>query len=410
MAVKKSRPRAPKAQIPDMTGYENWSPQKFHHVRTQMRDYIYENFKLSDLLPGVWKWMKNQEYSAADIKAAKAATGTDSVRTVAAICVRMLDMGVPDYYEKHAEYWESLEGTSGTMKPLSEYIKAEIARAIENGKGVVVEEAKAEDENKNVYVPTIQDRIREQAQNACHAIDQWLDDYAEHKKDFNFTGHFTELGITQAHARKIKEFYTGEYEEYTEVVNHMPTPQQIAKITDEKQKDLAQQFREGYAHFSKADARKMLEGLEKVLSACDMVIEKAKTTRKPRVKKAPSKEKLVAKVKYKKQDDKYSIVSANPGELIEAKEVWVFNCKTRKLGKYIADDMTGPITVKGTSLVGFDEHKSVQKTLRKPEQQLKDFKSSGKVALRKFLEDINTTDTKLNGRLNEETVILKVSR
>lgn len=141
-----------------------------------------------------------------------------------------------------------------------------------------------------------------------------------------------------------------------------------------------------------------------------MVVEKAKTTRKPRVKKAPSKEKLIAKVKYKKQDVKYSIVSVHPSDMIDAKEVWVFNTKNRKLGKYIADDMTGPITVKGTSLVGYNEITSVQKTLRKPEEQLKTFKSAGKVALRKFLEDITTTDTKLNGRLNEETVILKVSR
>jgi len=407
MAVKKTRARAPKAQIPDMTGYESWSPQKFHHVRTQMRDYIYENFKLSDLLPGVWKWMKNQGYSATDIKAAKAATGTESVRTVAAICVRMLDMGVPDYYEKHAEYWEGLDGTSGTMRPLSEYVSEEIARAIEHGKNAV-EEEKVEEQKKG-YVPSIQDRIREQSYDACYAIDAWLEEYRNTKKDFNFAGHFAEKNVTQAHARKIRDFYTGEYEEYLELVNNFPTPQQIAKLTDEKEKDLAQQFREAYAHLSKTDIKKHLEGLEKILGACDVVIDKAKTTRKPRVKKAPSKDKQVAKVKYKKQDDTYQLVSVNPVDMLDAKEVWVFNCKTRKLGKYIADDMTGPITVKGTSLAGFDEHKSVQKTLRKPADSLKEFKKAGKVALRKFLEDINTTDTKLNGRLNSDTIILRVN-
>jgi len=407
MAVKKPRARAPKAQIPDMAGYESWSPQKFHYVRTKMRDYIYENFKLSDLQPGVWKWMKNEGYSAGDIKAAKAATGTDSVRTVAAICVRMLDMGVPDYYEKHAEYWEGLDGTNGVMKPLTDYIKAEIDRAIENGKDAVDEE-QAEEQKKG-YTPTIQDRIRDQSQEACHAIDAWLEGYRENKKDFNFAGHFAEKSITQAHARKIREFYYGEYEEYLELANSMPTPQQIAKITDEAEKDLTQQFRDAYSHLSKTDIKKYLEGLEKILGACDVVIDKAKTTRKPRVKKAPSKDKLVAKVKYKKQDDTYQLVSLNPVDMLEANEVWVFNVKTRKLGKYIADSMTGPISVKGTSLVGFDEHKSVQKTLRKPADTLKEFKKAGKVALRKFLEDIGTTDTKLNGRLNTDTIILRVN-
>ena len=50
----------------------------------------------------------------------------------------------------------------------------------------------------------------------------------------------------------------------------------------------------------------------------------------------------------------------------------------------------------------------MQKTLRKPVDQIKEFKDSGKVKLRTFLDDIKTTDTKLNGRCNPETVLLKV--
>ena len=47
--------------------------------------------------------------------------------------------------------------------------------------------------------------------------------------------------------------------------------------------------------------------------------------------------------------------------------------------------------------------------MRKPEDQLKEFKTSGKVALRSFLDDIKTTDTMLNGRCNPDTILLKVS-
>ena len=67
------------------------------------------------------------------------------------------------------------------------------------------------------------------------------------------------------------------------------------------------------------------------------------------------------------------------------------------------------LSVKGTTIQGYDESLSIQKTLRKPVEQLKEFKDSGKVKLRKFLDDIKTTDTKLNGRCNPETIILKVS-
>ena len=51
---------------------------------------------------------------------------------------------------------------------------------------------------------------------------------------------------------------------------------------------------------------------------------------------------------------------------------------------------------------------SIQKTLRKPEKQLKEFMGSGKVKLRTFLSDIKAVDTKLKGRINANTVILKV--
>ena len=71
--------------------------------------------------------------------------------------------------------------------------------------------------------------------------------------------------------------------------------------------------------------------------------------------------------------------------------------------------MTGPLTIKGTTIVGYDEHKSIQKTIRKPDDKLKEFKSAGKILLRKFLDDINATDTKLNGRINEDIILLKTT-
>ena len=143
---------------------------------------------------------------------------------------------------------------------------------------------------------------------------------------------------------------------------------------------------------------------------------KQKQLRKPRKPKVYSADKLVAKLKFKKVDEKYKLASIDPAQIIGASELWVFNVKTRKLGKYVASnidpkgmqrDGTG-LSVKGTTILGFDEKQSIQKTLRKPEEQLKEFKDSGKVKLRKFLEDIKTTDTKLNGRSNTDTVLLKV--
>jgi len=231
---------------------------------------------------------------------------------------------------------------------------------------------------------------------------------------FDFKSHFARTGVTQAHARRLKGFYENELADF-EDLERMPTAGQLKKMS-ELEADLWAQLKEGYAHLKKADIAKYTQAITSLLDALDFVIEQSKAKRKPRVAKPKSADKLVAKMKYLKVDDKYKLTSVNPVDVVGASELWVFNVKTRKLGKYVAANVdpkgmkregTG-LSIKGTTIEGFDESLSVQKTLRKPEEQLKAFKSAGKVALRKFMEEIATTDTKLSGRLNPDTVLLKV--
>lgn len=266
---------------------------------------------------------------------------------------------------------------------------------------------------KKGYTPTIQERISEQAQDACDPIEEWLEGYVVDPsnfdpKGFDFVSHFANTKISQAHARKIKKYYQNWLDE-ARAIQNMPTPSQIKKIKNIQEQDYAQQLRDGYRHVKKANAKKWVEALEFLMSSCDLIIDSAKAARKPKVKKSPSKEKIISKLKYKEKDEKFQLVSINPLELIDATEVWVFNTKTRKLGKYVADEHTSSMSVSGTSIVGYDADKSVQKTLRKPDQILKEFKKAGKVKLRKFMDDITTTEIKLNGRINTDTIILKAS-
>jgi hypothetical protein len=177
------------------------------------------------------------------------------------------------------------------------------------------------------------------------------------------------------------------------------------------------QLKEGYAHLKKADIAKWRKAIDLLMTELDFIIDQAKATRKPRKPKAKSASKLVEKLKFCKADTKYSLASVDPTTVVGANELWVFNVKTRKLGKYVASNQDpkgmgregSGLSVKGTTIIGYDENLSVQKTLRKPVEQLKEFKGAGKVALRKFLDEIATTDTKLNGRCNPDTVLLKVS-
>jgi hypothetical protein len=151
----------------------------------------------------------------------------------------------------------------------------------------------------------------------------------------------------------------------------------------------------------------MYDFLLAITAACDQIAAEAKTLKKPRAKKAIPAEKLVAKLKYKLTDDRYSIASIPATQVVGAQVVVVFNSKTRKAGVYFADGPAG-LGVKGTSITGFNLAKSQQKTLRKPDQQIKEFKDVNTARrAENWFDSIKTTSVALNGRVNAEVMILK---
>ena len=97
-------------------------------------------------------------------------------------------------------------------------------------------------------------------------------------------------------------------------------------------------------------------------------------------------------------------------DVIGAKELWVYNRKTRKLGKYVAAADSGTLGIRGTAILGYDATASVAKTVRKPEVVMKKFMAAGKVALRSWLDEMSTTGVQMNGRLNADTMLLKVQK
>ena len=430
MAIPKTKRKAPRAaprvkrggklSSPGWDGWEQWEGEQIHRHRETCRQFYYDNFKPADLHALTFKWMaQTGEYTKEQIKNAKAAPSYILSITAGISAKQLLD-GAPDYVEKENQYWESLAGTMGSKRPISEFIKKRIDEAIEAGSKVVVEKKEEEKKNANVYVPTIQERLMEQARMQSEDIDEWLEGWIQDPKTFDpkgfdFKKHFQDKGVTQAHARKLKAFYDDVLDDY-DALERMPTAGQLKKMS-EHDADQWAQLKEGYSHLTKSDIKMFRTAIEGLLSALDFVIDTAKATRKPRKAKPKSATKLVEKLKYLKVDSKYQLASIAPDQIVGASELWVFNVKTRKLGKYVASNIDpkgmgregSGLSVKGTTIIGLDEKLSVQKTLRKPDVQLKEFKAAGKVALRKFLEDIPTTDTKLNGRCNPDTVLLKVN-
>lgn len=129
--------------------------------------------------------------------------------------------------------------------------------------------------------------------------------------------------------------------------------------------------------------------------------------RKPREKKAKSAVDLVKNLKYQKEEPSLKIVSVHPAEIVGCNQLWVYNTKYKKLTQYNASGPAG-IQVKGTTLIGYDTETSLSKGLRKPDISIQQLLSAGKVSLRKFMEELKTVSSAPNGRINEQTILLRV--
>ena len=246
-------------------------------------------------------------------------------------------------------------------------------------------------------VVSIQQRMRDQVSDLCAHWDGFLDEIVAgtlttKKFDPYVDIKRNDVEIKPAHAKIIKDIYLSDYDEAV-LVQAWEDPD----------------IKEAYSNLNAPKLRKeFVAFFEKIFTACDTLINEGKAQRKPRVKKAPSKQKLVEKIKYKESERTLGLASINPISILDSATLWVYNTKNRKLGMYVADEMTGPLSVKGTSIVGFDPNKSTQKTVRKPEAVLKGAGNLARTKFDKLYSEINATETKLNGRINEHTVLIKV--
>jgi hypothetical protein len=368
---------------PKWDGCESWDADQYHRFfRTSMEWYRLEKSG-KDLKPEVVKWLEKMGTSKDLIKEFKDTKDSRSTLTMGAVAAN-LNRGMLPQREDF-----------NNGRNCAEWLSDQIREVIEAGKNdVLVEEG--EEAAPKAPLITIQDRLREAASLMTEELEEALCSFSDDPDEFN-PKQFKVLNLLKgkqakaAHARIIRDFYAPQLAEYQE-----------AKT------GTCEQLKEGYSHISKKNLQKLIDFHNEIVSACEMLMQEAKVNKKPRAKKAKPVEKIVEKLKYCKANEPLKLVSVNPTDIVGAKELWIFNVKTRKLGKYVAADFQ-ELSVKGTGIINFNETLSVQKTLRKPEEQLKEFKAAGKVQLRKFLEDIKAVDIKLNGRINEDTVLLKVS-
>lgn len=338
------------------------------------KSFYYYNYYYSqkDARKNVIEWLRLQtkRYTREQIRTFERTSDRSIPMTACCIIMANIRANMP-LKPRHIEFLD---------KCILEAINAAEPESVE-----VVEQPKVE-----VYRPTIQDRLNEKTSEIIGDIEGVYDDVTKSiKTDFRPYDFLVARNVIQSQLGKYEELYRARRAEL-----------ELAQTKQDAD------LKEGYAHYKAADFKRMITWIDNLMAAIEQYRGVKKATKKARVKKAPSKEKVIARLKYCKTDPALKIVSINPAEIVGASELWVYNIKTRKLGKYVAEAYK-TLSVKGTSIINFDETASVSKTLRKPDEKLREFAKAGKVVLRKFIDDIKATETKLNGRISDDVVLLK---
>jgi hypothetical protein len=144
----------------------------------------------------------------------------------------------------------------------------------------------------------------------------------------------------------------------------------------------------------------MLADLDRLQSA-------AKATRKLRVKQPKAADKQVAKLKYKKEDNDYKIVSVAPLSVIGSHRLFTFNAKTRVITEFVTSSAKG-FEVSGTTLKNIDTSLSRSTRLRKPDAFIPIVLSKTTKQIDNEWKSLTTKTTVPNGRMSVDTVLLKV--
>ena len=340
-------------------------------VRMRKAFFFYNYyFSYKDLKPDVEHWLKKQPDISKELISKYIQSADAHTPVTAGALARCWLRGMP-FTERHTSY---------LMKVVTE-AASKVRKSDDTAAATVV-----------VKKPTVQDHVRAQAD--LHV------------------GHFEELedqlitttGKVQANALA----YLREHQAPTAVITRIrPVFQQRRDELAEAQAGKCEQLAESYSHFRARDFKRYFEFYDGLLADLEAYGRVKRATRAPRVRKPVDRVKLVRKLAFLKSCTELKIASIQPQDLVGAETLWIYNTKNRKLGRYVAE-ASNTLGVRGSTILGFDPVKSVSKTLRKPEQQLAELLKCGKVALRKYLDDIRAVEVPLNGRINKHMLLLRV--
>lgn len=263
-------------------------------------------------------------------------------------------------------------------------------KAMEN---TIVEPTVATDGVKPIpKPPSIQDRLKEKSRESIGMLEGAVDEFilSEFKTVPNTLKLMREKGVQAQYGPSI--------------VNH------FKRYRDEFRLAIAgtdEQINEGYGNYTVPQMKKM-EGLyDQIVSDTLTVMGENLQERAPRKKKLKTPEQQVKALKFCVEDKALKLKSVPATRFIGSEGLWTYHRGSRMLTLYIADDAAG-LGAKGCAILNYSKQKSRSKRLRKPEEILPQVLSGGKVVLKNLFDSLTTKDAKVTGRVNRETLLVRV--
>lgn len=243
--------------------------------------------------------------------------------------------------------------------------------------------------------PSVQENIQNQFRDLLGTIEAKVDDFlaAGCVSSFDL---YEWLKDNQVKSIQAKNIYT-----------HYETTL-LVELTD-AYSEKCEQMVEAYAFLGKRKLKTYIDFIQNLINSAKKYEGEEKTKaflhKAPRAKKPKSPAKLVSKLNYLKEHN--GIRGADPEKIIGANQLWVYNTKTRVLSGYFCPNNHG-LSVNGSTITNFDESSSVGKTLRKPDEILPGVIAGTKITIKRIFDKINAKEKTLTGRINKDTILIKV--
>jgi len=238
---------------------------------------------------------------------------------------------------------------------------------------------------------SIQDRVAESASNHIGEINGMIDEFILNDVELDVASYLTSNDVSPAVSKLIPAAFIRTIAELKEAI---------------KGEDA--QLVEGYSHLKKVKLKKLLKSYESIADACSQQVVSAKAVRKStvRVVKVKPASVIANKVKFMREFPELGLKSVMPATIVGASEAWIYNTKYKKIQVYRAFG-DSKLSVKGTTIINYEVASSDGKTIRKPEN-VKLYVAMARKTIAAEYKALTTKVAAVNGRINEDSIILKV--